>query len=82
MMKTITTALLLASTTAFAAGETDHYAGYFDSATINDIETTVSLYNHENGYWENDKVLNSELRRYLLEKDVVKRADFEDYSVL
>jgi hypothetical protein len=71
--------LLLASSSQVISGEDpSYYAGYFNALTATSVAEQVSLYNQENGYWNDDAILNVELRRLLQEVDLIDPQDEEN----
>ncbi len=72
LLTTVITALI--STTAFASQESSHYLTYFQPAPIQQLITHTELYNDENGYWEQNQIMNQELVRYLNQIDRLQGA--------
>ncbi len=74
--KSLAIAMSLVSATAYSQYFNDSY-----ETMLNHNESVVELvqqYNQENGYWENDRVMNREMVRYLHHLDLSQQTDEEN----
>lgn len=75
-IKLLSILMLAFSSQAFSGS--DYYRDYFNVNTVTNVNEQIRLYNQENGYWEHDEILNQELKRHLIELELIGQHDEEN----